>query len=113
MKLTDIIKELDLQVLVGENLESKNVQGVYVCDLLSNVMANGHEGNLWITIQTHRNVLAVASLLNFSAILLPENLTPEQVMLDKANDEDVVILQSAQGTFELAGRLYKMGLRGI
>jgi len=112
MRLTEIIKKLDLSVLVGADIENKTVQGVYICDLLSNVMSHGQEGNLWITIQTHQNVLAVASLLNFSAILLPEDLMPDKIILDKASDEGIVVLQSAQGTFELAGRLYEMGLRG-
>lgn len=112
MLLTEIIKELNLRVLVGENLENKNARGVYICDLLSNVMAQGREGDLWITIQTHQNILAVASLLNFSAIILPEGLTPDENTLNKARDEKLVILQFTQGTFELAGRLYEMGLRG-
>jgi len=112
MILKEIIQELGLEVLVGENLENKNVQGVYICDLLSNVMAHGHEDDLWITIQTHQNILAVASLLNFSAILLPEGLTPDKVILEKAKNENVVILQSNQGAFDLAGRLYAVGLRG-
>ncbi|MGI6224889.1 MAG: DRTGG domain-containing protein [Peptococcales bacterium] len=112
MKLTEIVKELDLTILVEANLEEKNVQGVYICDLLSNVMAHGHEGNLWITVQTHQNILAVASLLNFSAIILPEGLTPEQAVLEKASEGQIPILQSAQGVFELAGKLYEMGLRG-
>lgn len=110
MRLADIVKELDLTVLVGEALESQKVVGVYICDLLSNVMAHGKTGNLWITIQTHQNVLAVASLLNFSAILLPEGLSPEQEVLEKARKEGVVILQSPLSAFELAGRLYAMGL---
>jgi len=112
MLLNEIIKELGLCVLAGDNIKEKNVQGVYICDLLSNVMAHGHEGDLWITIQTHQNILAVASLLNFAAILLPEGLEPDSTILKKAEDEGVVILQSAQGAFELAGRLYAMGLRG-
>lgn len=112
MRLTDIINELDLSVLVGEDLENVNVEGVYICDLLSNVMANGQANDLWITIQTHQNVLAVASLLNFSAILLPGGFAPEQGVLAKAREEGVVILQSPLSSFELAGRLYELGLRG-
>ncbi len=111
MRLADIVKELDLTVLVGEALDNQNVVGVYICDLLSNVMAHGQAGNLWITIQTHQNVLAVASLLNFSAILLPEGLSPERDVLEKAREEGVVILQSSLSAFELAGRLYELGLR--
>lgn len=110
--LAEIVNKLDLNVLAGENLENKCVRGVYICDLLSNVMAHGQADNLWITIQTHQNVLAVATLLNFSAILLPEGLKPEQSVLDKACKEKIVILQSPQSAFELAGKLYEMGLRG-
>jgi serine kinase of HPr protein (carbohydrate metabolism regulator) len=113
MNVNEIVKSLNLEVIVGENLESKSVKGVYICDLLSNVMAHGQQDDLWITIQTHQNILAVASLLNFSAILLPENLLPDATTIEKAKAQGIIILKSPEGAFNLAGKLYEMGLRGL
>ncbi|NLW25770.1 MAG: hypothetical protein GXY91_11175 [Clostridia bacterium] len=113
MKLQEIVKNLGLEVLVKSNtFDQQIVEGVYVCDLLSNVMAHGRENDLWITIQTHQNILAVASLLNFSAILLPENLNPDRETLMKAEKENIILLKSSQTAFTLAGQLYELGLRG-
>lgn len=67
MRLDKIAKELELEVLTENNIE-KEVKGVYIGDLLSLVMANAKEKNLWITIQTHLNVIAVATLVGLSAV---------------------------------------------
>lgn len=112
MNLQEIVKKLNLEVVVGENLSEKKVSGVYICDLLSNVMAHGQDGNLWITIQTHQNILAVAALLNFSAILLPEDLMPDKETIAKAEKEGIILLKSSQAAYNLAGELYQMGLKG-
>jgi len=113
MKLKEIVEKLNLEVAVGDDLENKNVDGVYICDLLSNVMAHGQKDDLWITIQTHQNILAVASLLNFSGILIPEGFNPDAETLEKAETEGVVILKSSKSAFNLAGELYQMSLRGV
>lgn len=110
MILGEIIKKLELQILVEKGLD-REVSGVYICDLLSNVMAHGKQGNLWITIQTHQNTVAVATLLNFSGIIIPENLDPDEITIKKAEAEGVAILKSRKDAYHLAGELYQLGLR--
>jgi hypothetical protein len=108
MQLKQIIEELQLTVLVqGKSLETP-VAGAYVSDLLSDVMANSLDGQLWITLQIHINIVAVAVLKELSAIILINNRIPEKKILDKAQSEGVTLLSSPLQAFELAGRLHRL-----
>lgn len=109
MKVRDIVDSLKLKVLAGENGLDKEVNGVYTCDLLSWVMSHGKQGNAWITVQIHPNVIAVASLLEFSCVIVPEDIDVEEITLSKANDEAIPVLQSSLNAYELCVELNKLG----
>ena len=110
MELTTIIETLALEVKTTGGDLSREVSGVYVSDLLSDVLAHASEGNLWLTLQSHPNIVAVAEMKDLSGIVLVNGRTPEDETLQKANEEAIPILTSELPTFELAGRLY--GLLG-
>ncbi|KPU27838.1 serine kinase [Caloranaerobacter sp. TR13] len=109
MRLDKIIKKLELEVLANKNIEN-NVDGVYIGDLLSLVMANANENNLWITIQTHLNVIAVATLVGLSAVLIAEGMEVEDETIKKANEVGIPVLRSKLSAYELACRLYELGV---
>ena len=100
MNLTDIINELGFKVLSG-NPSDKIVEGVYVCDLLSHCMSKVSENDIWITVQNNINVAAVCHLADAAAILLPEGISPDADLLNKAEKEEIVILQSEKTAYEL------------
>lgn len=110
MKVKEIVEKLDLKVLCGENYIDKEIEGAYTCDLLSWVMSHGNKGNVWITVQVHPNVVAVASLLEFSCIVIPEDIEVEPVSLAKAEGEGIPILRSKESAYTISGKLKEMGL---
>jgi hypothetical protein len=102
-------------ILKAENLTdgvslSSEVTCGYVCDLLSWVMAHGRKGMAWVTVQTHINVIAVAVLMEFSCVILPEGLNMEEDALEKAKSEGIPVLRSNQTAFELCGRMTEAGI---
>jgi predicted transcriptional regulator len=107
MKVSELVKELNLVVFSGENHLNREISGGYVSDLLSDVMGNAREGNVWITLQTHRNVVAIASLKELACILLVSSLVPEQSALDHSNQEGIPVLGTSLSTFEITGLLYQ------
>jgi len=112
MKLRDIIKTCGFKLKTStENLD-REVTGGYSSDLLSDVMANAKDGNLWITLQTHNNIVAVAVLKNLAGIILVNGREPDESMLTKANEEDIPILTTTSSTFEIVGKLYELGIKG-
>lgn len=106
MTVKEIVNELGLKVLSGENGLSNEVTGGYTSDLLSDVMGHSNQGNIWITLQTHKNVMAIASLKDLSAIVLVKGLTPEEDTLAKSNEENIPILGTDLQTFEITGQIF-------
>jgi predicted transcriptional regulator len=112
MDLKSIVETVDLEVKAGEDRLDREVQGGYVSDLLSDVIANSRKGDLWVTLQIHQNTVAVAVLKELAGIVIIGGKEPTPETLKKAEEECVVVLTSALPAFELAGRLYELGVRG-
>ena len=108
MKVKELVEKLNLKVLSGENGLDREIDGCYISDLLSDVMGNAMEGNIWITLQTHKNVMAVASLKELACIILVKNLVPNDETIEQSNDEDLPILQTNLPTYEIAGLVYNL-----
>jgi predicted transcriptional regulator len=108
MKISDIITGLDLKVISGQNGLSNEVTGGYVSDLLSDVMGNAKEGQVWITLQTHQNIIAVGSLKDISAIIIVKGFVPETDTIEKSNIENIPLLSTDMDTFNIAGRLFEL-----
>jgi len=111
MKLKEIVDKLSLEIKTSSPNLTKDVTGGYVSDLLSDVIANCKEGNVWVTLQTHKNIIAVATLKELSGILLVNGRMPEADTLKKAEEEGIPIIASTLPAFEVVGRLYTLGLR--
>ncbi|MDR0840344.1 MAG: AraC family transcriptional regulator [Christensenellaceae bacterium] len=111
MTVAQLIEPLELTLLTpGTDLE-RAVKGGCVCDLLSYVMANGDNGMAWITVQTHLNVIAVASLHEFACVILSDGSAADEPTLAKAAEEGIPVLSSPLAGYTLAGRLYALGIR--
>ena len=108
MKVKEIVEKLNLKVLSGEKGLDREIDGCYISDLLSDVMGNAMEGNIWITLQTHKNVMAVASLKELACIILVKNLVPNDETIEQSNDDDLPILQTSLPTYEIAGLVYNL-----
>jgi hypothetical protein len=109
--LRQVIEALDLEALTPHERD-RSIQGGYASDLLSCVMAGARQQFVWITLQAHMNVVAVASLLGLTAVIISEGRRPEPEVIERARDEGVVLLLSGQSTFSIAGRLSSMGISG-
>ena len=113
VKLTELIQKLNLDVRSAKAGLEREVTGGYASDLLSDVIANGKEGNIWITLQIHHNIVAVASMNNLAGIILVNGREPEQETVEKAETENLVLMVTELPTFEVAGRLYSLGVTGM
>jgi serine kinase of HPr protein (carbohydrate metabolism regulator) len=112
MTVREVVDNSQLEILAQADGLDREVTGGYASDLLSDVMANSKSGNLWVTLQTHRNIIAVATLKELAAVILVNGRVPEPETLEKAREEKVILLGSRLPAFELVGRLYRLGIRG-
>ncbi|PRX28954.1 DRTGG domain-containing protein [Orenia metallireducens] len=109
MKIKELVERLNLEVVVEGDLEVE-VTGGYASDLLSNVMARSSAGNLWLTIQGHQNIVAIAQLIELAGILVTENFSIDDDTIKKAKELEINILRSKLDTYELSGKLYQLGI---
>lgn len=107
MTVADLVKALDLQVLSGEKGLDRVITGGYVSDLLSDVMGNADAGQLWLTLQTHKNVMAIASLKDLAAILLVNGNRPDEDTARQSETEAIPILGCGLEAFEITGKVYE------
>jgi len=108
MKVSELVSHLGLTVFSGETGLENEMTGGYVSDLLSDVMGFAREGDVWITLQTHQNVMAVASLKDLAAVILVKGFQPEPETMAHSNREGIPLLGTTLSTFEVAGRLYQL-----
>lgn len=108
MTAAELVKELELKVFTGNDLDTREVTGGYVSDLLSDVMGHALEGEMWITLQSHANVVAIASLKELAAVLLVKGIEPDQAVLELAEEEGILILGTLEDTFTIAGKLFQL-----
>ncbi len=104
---------MHLEVQSGRDILSTQVAGGYVSDLLSDVMANSKKADIWVTAQVHPNIVAVAVLKELAGIIIIGDRKPETETIKKAEAEKIVIMSTNLTAFELAGRLYEMGISGL
>jgi hypothetical protein len=111
MTLDKIAEKLDLALeSPGVRIDAK-VTGGYASDMLSCVMAKARKGNLWVTLQAHPNIVAVASLLELAGIIITEGTRPDPVTIQKAQEEGIPIFTTKLTTFAAVGELFKLGIR--
>jgi hypothetical protein len=112
MKLSELSALLPLNVLQGQGNMDVEITGGYTSDLLSDVMANGKEKNVWITCQIHQNIVAVAKLKDLAAIILVKGRKPDETTFGKAREENVVILGTTESAFGITGILFNLLKKG-
>ena len=105
--LLQLIEEMNYSCLSGKSLPDRTVRSAYVSDLLSDVMGQAQPGMVWITSQVHKNIVAVASLKELSAVIVVNERHVDPEVLAHADAEEVMILSSGMPAFETAGKLYK------
>jgi hypothetical protein len=112
MTLQEIVKTLGWKVLAGEDQLDRPVTGGYASDLLSCVMAGARAGNLWVTLQGHPNVVAVASLLQVAAVVVSESAPVDPVTVERARENRVVLLTTPLDTYSAVSRLADLRVPG-
>ena len=112
MTVQEVLELLEAKDRTPDTDKNTEVSCGYTCDLLSWVMAHGAAGMAWVTVQTHMNVIAVASLMEMAAVIIPEGIEMEGPSLEKAKEEGISVLQTQLTAYEICARLAGAGLPG-
>ena len=113
MKLREIVTAAGLTVRTAPQRLDAEVTGGYASDLLSCVLAKAQQGNLWVTLQAHPNIVAVASLLDLAGIIVTEGRELDAAAVEKANEQGVCIMTTEHTTFTIICQLAEVGVCGV
>ncbi|MDP4208965.1 MAG: serine kinase [Bacteroidota bacterium] len=108
MNVSQLVETLNLTIFSGSRGLNKPIAGGYTSDLLSDVMGNAEEGDVWITLQTHKNVMAIAQLKDLAAVVLVKGLKPDADTLVQSEAEGIPLLGTNEPAFDITGKLYKL-----
>ncbi len=112
LELKQIAEKLELELWGDEAALKRPIQGGYASDLLSCVMQHARTGTVWVTIQSHMNVVAVASLLGLAGVIITEGKRPDEETIARAAAEGVALLLTPKTTFDVVSELAALGIRG-
>ncbi|OQX55499.1 MAG: serine kinase [Candidatus Aminicenantes bacterium 4484_214] len=108
MTLKKIVRHLSLTMVSGASLLTKEVKTGYVSDLLSDVIAHAQPDSLWVTLQTHVNIIAVAKLKDLAGIVIVNGRQPDEETKQKAQAEKIPLFLSKETAFQVSGKLYQL-----
>jgi hypothetical protein len=110
MKIKELVEKFELNILTDIYEPDRGISGCYSGDLLSDVIANAQKDNIWITMQTHLNIVAVSGLKELTAIIIVMNRLPDKDTIDKAKEERITILGSSLTSYQTGGKIYESGI---
>ncbi|MCR4440051.1 MAG: DRTGG domain-containing protein [bacterium] len=111
MTTKDLMEKLDLRAM--STFAHREVKGVIISDMVSDVMASARQGDLWLTVQTHKSIVPAANLVDVAAVVVTSGKEVPQETIDLASKFGIPILWTSMSTFALAGRLHDLGLRSL
>lgn len=113
MNVADAAKKLNgILVTAAAAATGRVIRGGYASDLLSDVMGNSREGDVWVTMQKHVNIVAVAQLNGLATIVLVNGRQPEPETLARAEEMSIPIISTPMQAFDVVGILYSLGICG-
>ena len=108
MKVRELVEKLNLKVYSGESGLDNEITGGYTSDLLSDVMGFAKDGQIWVTLQTHKNIMAVATLKDLAAVVLVKGFVPDNDAAEVSNKEGLPILGTDEQAFEITGKIFTL-----
>lgn len=108
--LKELKDKLGLKTLNSKIEQDREIADAYVCDLLSWVMANGKADMAWVTVQTHLNVVAVASLHDFACIIVPEDIEVPEATVARAEEENIAVFSTNKSAYQVCCELFSLGI---
>ena len=108
MTVQEAAAKCGFEIAAGDNALSREITGIYCCDLLSFAMGRAPEGSAWITVMGNMNSVAVASLADVACIVLCDRVKPDAEMMKKARQQDIALLLSGLPAFETGKMIFDL-----
>jgi hypothetical protein len=108
MKVSELSEKAGLTPF--NEIHEKDIEGVFISDMVSDIVAGAPAGSLLLTIQTHKNLIATANLVDVAAIIYVREKTPADDVIELANRAKITLFGTDLDAWKLAIKLHELGL---
>ena len=105
MNVKELANELNLEIISDSGNMNQKVDGAFAGDLLSLAMSSVEKDNVWVTVQTNLNILAIASLTEASCVIVASSMNISDEVIQKAKDEEICLFRSKDNVYELCNKI--------
>jgi len=109
MKLSELVEKGEVKAIT--EYKDKNFEGVYISDMVSDIITGAKADDLLITLQTHKSLIASANLVDVAAIVFVKGKMPAQDVIDLAAKAGIGLFVSPADTWSMALKLFNLGVR--
>ena len=109
MKVSELQEKIGLTLL--NDIHEKDIEGVYISDMVSDIVSGAQAGNLLLTIQLHKNLIATANLVDAAAIIYLRGKKPLDDVIELANRANISLFTAEQDSWNLAIKLHELGIK--
>ena len=109
MKASEIAEKAALKPL--NDYKDKDIEGVYISDMVSDIITGAKANNLLVTLQTHKSLIASANLVDVAAIVFVRGKKPAEDVVELANKAGIGLFVTEMDTWSLATKLQELGIK--
>lgn len=109
MKLSELVEKAEVKAI--NDYKDKDFEGVYISDMVSDIITGAKANNLLVTLQTHKSLIASANLVDVAAIVFVKGKMPAQDVIDLSNKAGIALFVSPVDTWSMALKLFNMGVK--
>lgn len=110
MKLTKLVELIDGKLLTNINIDGKEIAGAMGADLMSDVLTSIKPSSVLLTGLCNPQVVRTAQIADIHAIVFVRGKNPTKETIDLANEEEIPLITTKLGLYDVCGILYHAGL---
>ncbi len=113
MLLSEIVRLIDGEVIVGMDKLDENIKFGFSSDLMSDVLAFVEGDTILLTGLNNAQVIRTAEMLDLKVIAFVRGKMPNKEVVDLAVENDIVIMSTRHTLFAASGILFQNGLAAV
>jgi predicted transcriptional regulator len=109
MKISEVVDKTGLEALNG--WEDEDLAGVYISDMVSDIITGANDCGLLLTLQTHKSLIAAANLVDVGAVVFAHGKRPADDVIQLADKAGIALFTTPTDTWSYALKLFELGMR--
>jgi hypothetical protein len=109
MRISEIVEKTGLEALNA--WEDEDISGVYISDMVSDIITGAAGCGLLLTLQTHKSLIAAANLVDVAMVVFAHDKRPAEDVIQLADKAGIALFTTPDHTWSYAVKLFELGMR--